>query len=355
MCQISNNKERISWIDVARGICIFAIVLGHTLKNSLLRTYTLSFDVPMFFFLSGFCYRHTYCMKNYFQKKIKTIVIPYFGFSIFSILVFGIAGKVVEQLNAIMDCSIGHNLVVMIYGNSKPDIMKYNSPLWFLTCFFSVLVMSYAIEWTMRRFRNSNIMRGIGIIVLIFLGGGISRPEIVLPWHLETAVSMLVWFELGILIKNYSINKTPVILSNNAWLSLIILVTGGVFCFVNRSIVGTSLQVRQDVYGNYFLYYLSALFGIYGFCKVAKMISSNCIIEYCGRNSLVILALHKFPVLLFQEIVPFTRELLKNSNTFWGTVCGVMVSIASISIALIGGEIIRTICPFMIGETKKHI
>lgn len=65
-----------------------------------------------------------------------------------------------------------------------------------------------------------------------------------MPWHLETAVSMLVWFELGILIKNYSINKTPVILSNNAWLSLIILVTGGVLCFVNRNIVETSLQVR---------------------------------------------------------------------------------------------------------------
>ena len=185
--------------------------------------------------------------------------------------------------------------------------------------------------------------------------GGVSRTKIALPWHFETAVSMLVWFEFGVLIKNHLMNKVVSILSDSAWLIPFVLIMGAALCFVNKSMTGTSLQVRQDVYGNYFLYYLSALFGIYGFCKVAKMISSNCIIEYCGRNSLVILALHKFPVLLFQEIVPFTRELLKNSNTFWGTVCGVMVSIASISIALIGGEIIRTICPFMIGETKKHI
>lgn len=344
--------NRISWIDIARGMCIIAIVIGHTLKNSWLRTYALSFDVPMFFFLSGYCYRHTNDIKKYFIKKIKTIIIPYFSFSLLSIIFFAIAGKVVNQLNDILDCSIAHNMIVMIYGNSKPDIMKYNSPLWFLTCFFSVLVMSYAIEWTMRKFKNSNVMRGIGIIVLIFVGGGISRPEIALPWHLETAVSMLVWFELGILIKNYSINKTAVILSNNACISLIILITGGVFCFVNRNIVGTSLQVRQDIYGNYFLYYLSAAFGIYGFCAISKMIASNRVIEYFGRNSLAILALHKFPVLLFQQMVPFTRELLKDSNTALGIVCGVIVSALSILIALTGGEVIRKICPFMIGETK---
>ena len=55
--------NRISWIDIARGMCITAIVIGHTLKNSWLRTYALSFDVPMFFFLSGYCYRHTNDLK----------------------------------------------------------------------------------------------------------------------------------------------------------------------------------------------------------------------------------------------------------------------------------------------------
>lgn len=82
------------------------------------------------------------------------------------------------------------------------------------------------------------------------------------------------------------------------------------------------------------------------------MISSNHVIEYLGRNSLAILALHKFPVLLFQQMIPFTRELLKDSNTALGIVCGVTVSALSILIALTGGEVIRKICPFIIGETK---
>lgn len=346
------NLNRITWIDIARGMCIIAIVVGHTLKNSWIRTYALSFDVPMFFFLSGFCYKHSYEIKEYFKKKIKTIVIPYFSFSLFSIIIFGIAGKVVAQLNNIMDCSIVHNIVVMIYGNSKPDVMKYNSPLWFLTCFFSVLIVSYAIEYLIRKTKRTNIIRGIWIIGLILGGVRISSTEIALPWHFETAISMLVWFELGILIKNYQRNKTAVTFGNNTWFVLLILITGALLCFINRNITGTSLQVRQDIYGNYFLYYLSASFGIYGFCEIAKKIASNCIIEYCGRNSLVILALHKFPILLFQEIVPITRELLKNGNTVLGIGCGVAVSIVSILIALIGGEIIRKICPFMIGKTK---
>ena len=168
-----NKTARITWIDTAKFIGIFCIYLGH-FGNSAGRSYpfVFIFHVPLFFFLSGYCYRHTNDIKNYFIKKIKTIIIPYFSFSLLSIIFFFLFGKVVNQLNDILDCSIAHNMIVMIYGNSKPDIMKYNSPLWFLTCFFSVLVMSYAIEWTMRKFKNSNVMRGIGIIVLIFVGGG---------------------------------------------------------------------------------------------------------------------------------------------------------------------------------------
>ena len=74
------KSYRIHWIDIAKGICIISIVIGHVYHNSFIRTYALSFDVPMFFFLSGLCYRKPDDSIEYFINKIKRVVVPYFSF-----------------------------------------------------------------------------------------------------------------------------------------------------------------------------------------------------------------------------------------------------------------------------------
>ena len=208
--ELSLNKGRIHWIDIARGICIIAIVIGHTYHNNVLRTYTLSFDVPMFFFLSGILYKYPTKASDYFKKKLKTIVVPYFMFSILSIVIFWLASIVMPKINNMLECSIWKNILVMLYGNSKPDIMKYYSPLWFLTCYFSVIVLSYLIDLIYDKMiyiksinkHNQYIYRIIIILVFIALGWISSNYFPRLPWHFETAVSMLVWFELGKLVND---------------------------------------------------------------------------------------------------------------------------------------------------------
>lgn len=162
---------RILWIDIARGICIISIVIGHVYHNSLLRTYTLSFDVPMFFFLSGLCYRKPKDSIEYFLNKAKRVVIPYFSFSIISILIFAIAARILPQINNIMNCSLRDNILIMFWGNSKPDVMKYNSPLWFLTCYFSVLLLAFVAEKIIdRRYAVIHYSREIIIICLVLIG-----------------------------------------------------------------------------------------------------------------------------------------------------------------------------------------
>lgn len=50
-------RERIKWVDTAKAIGIAAIVLGHTVGESPLKTYVYSFHIPLFFFLSGATFR----------------------------------------------------------------------------------------------------------------------------------------------------------------------------------------------------------------------------------------------------------------------------------------------------------
>lgn len=96
---MDKNKERIHWIDIARGMCIIAIVIGHVYTDGYLRWYLFSFHVPAFFYLSGLCFKENEEFAVFIIKRIKTIVVPYFFYSIISILIFWIAGRYINSLN----------------------------------------------------------------------------------------------------------------------------------------------------------------------------------------------------------------------------------------------------------------
>ena len=45
--------QRLDWVDVARGIGIIAVVVGHVWTRGPLRDAMYSFHMPLFFLLSG--------------------------------------------------------------------------------------------------------------------------------------------------------------------------------------------------------------------------------------------------------------------------------------------------------------
>ncbi|HEX7782649.1 MAG TPA: acyltransferase family protein [Sphingobium sp.] len=49
--------QRFEWVDVARGIGIVAVVIGHVWSRGLPHSLTYSFHMPLFFLLSGYLFR----------------------------------------------------------------------------------------------------------------------------------------------------------------------------------------------------------------------------------------------------------------------------------------------------------
>ena len=49
--------KRIDWIDIAKGLAIVLMVIGHTIPNNHFITLIFSFHMPLFIFLSGFVYK----------------------------------------------------------------------------------------------------------------------------------------------------------------------------------------------------------------------------------------------------------------------------------------------------------
>jgi surface polysaccharide O-acyltransferase-like enzyme len=95
-------KKRIEWIDFARGIAIFIVVLRHVIlgcfyadafasyKNILWSCYVFfyNFSMPLLFMISGFIHTHTKLNRNYKElqisllRKLVAFGIPYLIFSI---------------------------------------------------------------------------------------------------------------------------------------------------------------------------------------------------------------------------------------------------------------------------------
>lgn len=68
-----------------------------------------------------------------------------------------------------------------------------------------------------------------------------------------------------------------------------------------------------------------------------------------------ILVMHKFPILFFQEMVPFTSSLLKKPDTIAGIICGAVVTVITLTLVLGASQIIERIFPFMLGKEKNGI
>lgn len=139
------TKQRVQWVDYAKGIGIFLVVFGHTLRglvnSSILETSTIvvsidqwiySFHMPLFFYLSGLFIERSASkpLRKFVVSKLKVIAYPYLVWSVLQTVLQAIASS---YTNSSVSLS---NLWRIIYQ----PVMQY----WFLYTLFVIMVV-YAI------------------------------------------------------------------------------------------------------------------------------------------------------------------------------------------------------------------
>ncbi|UKI56515.1 MAG: acyltransferase family protein [Treponema succinifaciens] len=83
---VVKNKERTPLYDVAKGICIISVVLGHL---GIATRFVYFYHLPVFFFISGlFLNAEKYSFKDFLLKKIKSLYVPYVIISLLFAIIF---------------------------------------------------------------------------------------------------------------------------------------------------------------------------------------------------------------------------------------------------------------------------
>ena len=136
------KSNRIEWIDIAKGIGMIFVILGHTAIPDNYLKFVLAFNMPLFFFLSGCTFKLKDNFFEFLKKKIKTLLIPYFVFSIITYLFWLVVERRILNDTGM---SIFKPIIGMFYANNIDGYMIFDGVLWFIACLFITEILFFAI------------------------------------------------------------------------------------------------------------------------------------------------------------------------------------------------------------------
>ena len=89
---MNKKANRIEWLDVAKGIVIILMILGHTSIPHYVSNVIFSFHMPFFFLASGLTTKfHIFSFDRFSRNKLKTLGIPFVIYSAVNLVLWPIA------------------------------------------------------------------------------------------------------------------------------------------------------------------------------------------------------------------------------------------------------------------------
>ena len=297
---LSNN--RIKYIDIAKGIAIICIILGH-FGIKWINSVVFTFHVPIFYIITGYLMNTKLPIKEFIKRRFKTLIIPYIITCIITIILASIISGVEKGINTIPKTAMNW-LYASIYGSgidfTKPFYIKKIGALWFLLASFwgnILLRLTLEIKHKSRPF----------VILAIFLVVGLwSRKLFWFPLSVQAGCGAMLYMYLGFLFnqaKEELQNLSPEtkisvsILALLIWLEFIINFKSFslVYCDIGRGAI--------DLFGS--------ICGVYIICIISFYIAKKCkvltkIFSFLGRYSIFVLCIHIIELNLFNwyKIIP---------------------------------------------------
>lgn len=189
-----HTTNRIEWIDYAKAIGIWLVIMGHILNVSRpieggLYTVIYSFHMPFFFFVSGLLFSTKKMPFGSFAiSKVKSLLVPYLLLNILCavlcIPMYLCNAFPIADLHApILD------LLTLFDGNMGS---KYAPPSWFLISLFIVMMIRFFAEKCALHWRL--LIMGIAIAMTYVLS------MYKLPLSVDKIPGAYVFFSIGCLL-----------------------------------------------------------------------------------------------------------------------------------------------------------
>lgn len=301
------QKERVLWADICKGLLITLLMFNHlvwvakgkqNVENDLINLIGTSQGVYTCFFMS--CFVLLSGMFSNFKKTAKDFVISNFKVLIFPALV----------------SLFLFNLPNLDYSNFIKMTLLYGGGLWFLTSlFFSKLFLWLCLKYIKKEWII------IAIMIVMSLGGKILDEAEFFPnyWYHRNFLNFCLYLGIGYFYKDLILNKVVGIVSIVAFILSVLpffimdIRIPNVVAFFNETLLQHPLTMWLSVTGSIACVHV---------CKATK---SNEVLEFLGRNSLIVYIYH---MIMLPECISLLASSL-NGNSIRGSLIPVFMIIVS--------------------------
>ncbi|MBU3004341.1 acyltransferase family protein [Paraglaciecola arctica] len=271
-------KNRVDWIDYAKGIGIILVVYGHVARGlysaglglptniqKLIDSIVYSFHMPLFFFLSGLFFYDSLLKRgsrNLVFNKIDTIIYPY--------LIWSLLQGVTEVF--LSNYTNGNVTLSVVLAVWEP-----RAQFWFLYILFIVFIVCTLMY--------SLINEKMHFIILIF-AIFIYVQKSILPNYLilNFLYDNLIFFVFGIVFTRYKMCE-KLIYQKSLYLTLVLFITGQYLFHGHLDAVYTQKGIESLI-----LALISILFIVSLSISFSK--SSHRYIALLGASSMAIYLMH---------------------------------------------------------------
>lgn len=296
-------KERIHWIDVTKGILIILMVLGHIqvvsgdhgIDNSdLIRCIFFSglwgcFFMQAFFVLTGYTTNFEKDFKSYFISNVRTLVVPWISFSIITRV-------------------LGHLLFNQPFYDEIGGVRYFFliEDYWFIhALFFGKIAYYFIRKWVkldVVRFSLLLVMTIVGFYsISYFYSIGVDKPYHAYNYlHFKDFLCMTIFLWVGDYLKRKNLLEKLLKGKYYAFI-LFLFLLGNAFKFFSKTkgfevpaltpvILSHGGNITSIIQVPAFLLY--AITGSLSCFGIARLINKSSILEYFGKNSLVVYCIH---------------------------------------------------------------
>lgn len=194
-------RGRIAYFDIARGVAMLAVIVGHSSAQGIpwpIVNFCYSFDMPLFFFISGyFCRPDVRLDARYVAKNARALLLPYLWTSIILLALFAVRGLLIpEQGGGVLELLQRWSLACLYGAGGQfaglPAGIIGIGALWYLLALF----------WAKLLLALANRLPGTPVIVAaLFVLGYASTNWVTwlpwLPWSIRPALCATLFLYLG--------------------------------------------------------------------------------------------------------------------------------------------------------------
>ena len=330
-------KKRLEYIDVARGIAILLMIVGHVLGGGWKRNIIFSFHMPLFIIISGLFFKENEKFTLMLKKSLKTLMIP-FLVVIFLDTLF----KYFMNNQNLFECIIDF-FKRIIFSYSYGNKISYDSvaPLgvmWFVPFLFVIKIIFWGVN---KIAKDNEILKFLLSILIMIFGYYLGVLGYWLPFSLDIAMFSIIFMYVGYVLKKYNLLEKILQDYKILFIILIIWVIG---------IKYSSIELAIRLYPKAVLSVITAICGTIIVFKISNLIDLKLkklskILQWYGRNSMIILGIHHLEYSYLNGLYFQISKKIVNNHLYKAIVSITKILTATVGLLLI--NLLKKLCTYI--------